>query len=65
MTKRKEEEKNLNSVTVSGVTFTTSGNIIFSDDGEDDYYLAQGSQLKQIDGMLEHGMQTLLKKVKV
>ena len=63
--RKKDEAKTLNSVTVGGVTFTTGGNIIFSDDSEADYYLAEGSHLKQIDGMLEHGMQTLLKKVKL
>ena len=57
-------EKSLNIITIDGVTFKTEGNITFSDSEEDRYYLAQGSQLEKMQGMLEHGMQMLLKKIK-
>ena len=59
MTNDNKEQKTT-SLTIEGVTYKTGGNIVFADS---DYYLAQGSQLVQVEGLLEHGMQMLLKKV--
>ncbi|MFC1540724.1 hypothetical protein ACFL37_00380 [Candidatus Margulisiibacteriota bacterium] len=58
-----DNENPSNTITVDGVTFKTSGNIVFSDDEESPYYLAQSSLLEQFDGYLENGMQQFLKKI--
>ncbi|MEE8637851.1 MAG: hypothetical protein V3T21_02285 [Candidatus Margulisiibacteriota bacterium] len=57
-------DKSKNSITLEGVTYKTSGNIVFGDHQENPYHLAQSGLLEKMDGMLEHGMQTLLKKIK-
>jgi hypothetical protein len=59
----KDMEKKSNSITIDGVTFKTSGNIVFSDDEDNPFYLAQSSLLEQFDGYLENGMQQFLKKI--
>jgi hypothetical protein len=56
-----QDEKISTQLTLKGVTFKTGGNIVFVDES---YYLAQGSQLEKVEGLLEHGMQMLLKKIK-
>ncbi|MBU0671476.1 MAG: hypothetical protein KJ732_00440 [Candidatus Margulisbacteria bacterium] len=61
---RNKPEGSSSSVTVNGVTFKTGGNIVFAESDDASYYLAEGSQLEKIEGMLEHGMQMLLKKIK-
>ncbi|MBN2058162.1 MAG: hypothetical protein JW782_05155 [Candidatus Saganbacteria bacterium] len=58
------QERAASTITINGVTFKTSGNIVFQDGEENAYYLAEPSKLDQLEGMLEHGMQMLLKKVK-
>jgi len=58
------KQKTDNIITINGVTFKTQGNIVFSGSEDEHYILAEGSHLEQMEGMLEHGMQTLLKKVK-
>ncbi|MFH1826070.1 MAG: hypothetical protein ABH823_02110 [bacterium] len=55
--------KNNNSVTIQGITFTTSGNIVF-DDCPSAFHLAESPLLDKIDGILENGLQSLLKKLK-
>ena len=60
----KAKDNNANSLLLDGVLFKTSGNIVFNDPDESPYYLAEGSHLEKIEGMLEHGMQMLLKKIK-
>jgi len=62
MTQHKTE--NNNTITVEGITFKTSGNIVFSDSTESEYLLAQNSQLDKMENLLENGMHTLLKKLK-
>lgn len=62
-TKREQQESNI--LTIDGKTFKTQGNIVFTDQEESDYYLAEGSHLKEMDTMLEHGMRMLLNKVKI
>lgn len=54
-------------VTVNGTTYRTSGNILFSI--EEDYYLAENSMLNKLEnavqrGILENGMQSLMKRLK-
>lgn len=61
---KENADKSKNSITLDGITFKTSGNIMFSDPQEIPYHLAQSKLLEKMDGMLEHGMQTLLKKIK-
>jgi hypothetical protein len=61
---REDNEKPATTIiTVDGVTFKTSGNIVFSDPEENPFHLAQSSLLEKIDGYLENGMQQFLKKV--
>ena len=63
MTTKQKPEKN-NTLTINGTTFRTQGNIVFTESDDTSYYLAEGSHLKEMEGMLEHGMQMLLNKVK-
>ena len=51
-------------ITLNGVTYKTNGNIVFDGQLEDEYFIAESTTLDNIDSYLEHGMQTLLKKVK-
>lgn len=50
-------------LTLNGVTFKTSGNIVFKDSEDSPFYLAQSSTLNKMDSFLEHGMQLFLKKI--
>lgn len=52
-----------NILILDGITFKTSGNIVF-EEGEASYYLAESPLLEKIDGIMEHGLQTLLRKLK-
>lgn len=54
-----------NIITLNGITFKTNGNILFSDCDESPFHLAQSPLLKTLDGILEHGMQMLLKKATI
>ena len=61
-------EKN-NCLTLNGVLYKTTGNIIFSDCEEGDYFIAESSLLDKIDkaiqdGILENGMGALVRKLK-
>jgi hypothetical protein len=65
MAKLKEE---LISVTVNGTVYKTSGNIIFGDDGDCNYYMAEAALLENMDkaiqdGILGNGMRSLMKKI--
>jgi hypothetical protein len=62
--KTKSTPEDSNQITVNGLTFKTGGNIVFSDTDDSAYFLAEGSQLDKMEGLLEHGMQMLLKKIK-
>ena len=53
-----------NKLTLDGITFKTSGNILFKNSDENPFLLAQSPLLEKMDGFLEHGMQLLLKKIK-
>lgn len=58
-------DKSQNKITLDGVTYKTSGNIIFDDSKEIPFYHAQSTLLEKMDGFVEHGMQTLIKKIKI
>jgi hypothetical protein len=62
------ENKKSHSLTIGDTTYKTSGNILFSCDETDNYHLAKSNVLDKMDnavqnGMLENGMQTLLKMI--
>jgi hypothetical protein len=57
-------DKAQNKLTLDGITFKTSGNIVFKDSDENPFLLAQSPLLEKMDGFLEHGMQMLFKKIK-
>ena len=57
-------DKAPNKITLNGITFKTKGNIIFGDSDEKNFHLAQSALLEKMDGVLEHGLQMLLKKIK-
>jgi predicted heme/steroid binding protein len=63
MTKN-HDGKTKNKLTLDGVIYQTSGNIVFADPEENPFHLAQSALLEQMDDFVEHGMQTLLKKIK-
>lgn len=55
-------------LTINGITYKTSGNILFCESEEDGYIIAESPLLDKVDraiqeGILENGMQTLLRKV--
>jgi len=69
-----EKKENTNSlttsITVSGITYKTGGNILFSEDEADHYFLAESPLLDNVDkavehGILENGMQAFLRKVRI
>lgn len=53
-----------NKITLEGVIYKTSGNIVFDKDEDAPYHLAQSSLLEQMDNLLENGMRSLIKKIK-
>ncbi|KPJ68924.1 hypothetical protein AMJ44_05120 [candidate division WOR-1 bacterium DG_54_3] len=59
-----DTDKAQNKLTLDGITFKTSGNILFKDSKENPFLLAQSTLLEKVDGLLEHGMQMLFKKIK-
>ncbi len=59
-----EDTNYSNTLNLDGITYKTSGNIVFEEDETSSYYLANSPLLENLDCYLEHGMQTLLKKVK-
>ncbi len=61
---KSNDGKTQNKLTLDGITYKTSGNIVFSDPEESPFHLAQSALLDQMDDFVEHGMQTLLKKIK-
>lgn len=58
------DSKSQNHLTLDGFVYKTSGNILFDDCEDSPFHLAQSALLEKIDCFLEHGMQTLLKKIK-
>ena len=58
-----KKNKTPDTLTINGVTFKTSGNIVFKDQEDSPFYLAQSSMLENFDGFLENGMQLFLKKI--
>ncbi|MBU1026607.1 MAG: hypothetical protein KKA31_02635 [Candidatus Margulisbacteria bacterium] len=63
MHNKTQDNKN-NTLTIDGITFKTTGNINFPDAEESPFLLAQSSLLDNMSGVLEHGMQMLMKKMK-
>ena len=59
-----EDQAQASTLQVDGVTFKTSGNILFDTDEQNPFYLASSQILEKLDCYLEHGMQMLLKRVK-
>ena len=63
-----KDVSNSSTLTLGGVIYKTTGNILFYDD-EESYVLAESSLLDKFDqavqaGILENGMQTLFRKIK-
>ncbi|MFH1541491.1 MAG: hypothetical protein ABIE84_00170 [bacterium] len=58
----KEEIEITNTLTVDGVTYKTSGNIVFEADTENPFIMAQSTILEKLDCFIENGMRQLLKK---
>ncbi|MFC1511016.1 hypothetical protein ACFL5U_01350 [Candidatus Margulisiibacteriota bacterium] len=58
------ETNNLNILTIDGITFRTSGNIVFESVEDNPFHLAQSQLLEKIDALMENGMQMLMKKFK-
>jgi hypothetical protein len=58
------DEEVTNSLTLNGVTFKTSGNIVFESPEESPYVIAESPLLEKMDGILENGLQMLLKRLK-
>ena len=58
-----DEEKS-NILTVNGLTFKTSGNIVFENSEESSYVIAESPLLEKMDGILDNGLQQLLKRLK-
>ena len=56
------ENSGSNVLTLEGLVFKTNGNILFSDSDDCPYHIAQNSRLEKIEGLLENGMSSLLKK---
>jgi hypothetical protein len=57
------------SLTIGDTTYKTAGNILFSSEEGQNYYLAESTVLDKMDhaiqkGILENGMQTLMKKIR-
>lgn len=50
-----------NKLTVGDVTFKTSGNIIFEEEENGSYFLAESSILKKPDNFIENGIQMLIR----
>lgn len=59
-----QECSSANTLTLEGITFRTSGNILFQDSEESPFVMASSSLLDHLDCFLEHGMQMLIKKIK-
>jgi len=51
-----------NKLTVGDLTFKTSGNIIFEDEENGSYFLAESNILKKADNFLENGIQMLINR---
>ena len=60
----KKPDNTSNTLNLDGKIYKTSGNIVFCDNDQDCYIIAQSTLLDDFDGILENGMQTLLKKFK-
>jgi predicted heme/steroid binding protein len=63
-----EQKEKLISVTVNGTVYKTSGNIIFGDDGDCNYFMAETALLENMDkaiqdGILGNGMRALMNKI--
>lgn len=51
-----------NTITIEGIVYKTSGNILFADTEEKSFFLAQSDLLESMDALLENGMHSLIKK---
>lgn len=59
-----KNEPRTNTLNLDGIVYKTSGNILFHKDEEDVFITAQSSLLDNIDGILENGMLTVMRKLK-
>ena len=60
---------NSSSLTIGDTIYRTAGNILFSSEDEQNYFLAESAILDKLDhaiqkGILENGMQSLMKKIR-
>lgn len=58
-----EENTPSNTLTLEGITFRTSGNILFQDSAESEFFLAESPMLKKLDSFLEHGMEIFMRRI--
>lgn len=63
MDKEMPEDRS-NCLTLNGMVFKTGGNIVFETSEETSYVIAQSPLLDKMDGILEDGLQQLLKRIK-
>ena len=56
------KEQASNTILIEGVTYKTSGNILFADSEEKSYFLAQSDLLENMNTLLENGIHGFLKK---
>jgi hypothetical protein len=64
------EEKEKSCLTINGCVYKTSGNIVFHQEDEGRYFVAESRALENIDkaiqeGILGNGMRALMRKVRV
>jgi hypothetical protein len=64
-----EKEANSSCLTLNGLVYKTSGNILFYETDETYYFMAESPMLEKIDqaiegGILQNGMCAFLKKLK-
>jgi hypothetical protein len=50
-----------NKITIGQLTFKTSGNIIFEEEENGSYFLAESNVLKKPDNFIENGIQMLIR----
>ncbi|OGC25412.1 hypothetical protein A2291_00720 [candidate division WOR-1 bacterium RIFOXYB2_FULL_42_35] len=64
MISKEKKEPKTNTLTLNGVVYKTSGNILFHNEEGDVFVTAQSDLLEHIDGIMEDGMMTLMRKLK-
>ncbi|OGB87719.1 hypothetical protein A3H09_00165 [Candidatus Falkowbacteria bacterium RIFCSPLOWO2_12_FULL_45_13] len=56
------KEQTSNTITIEGVIYKTSGNILFAGSEEKSFFLAQSDLLENMNTLLENGIHSFLKK---